>query len=302
MSPVSLEEDRHSPSSSLSFSPWSSADEDSTSSGTDKHDDASSLPRALNDICNDAERLIDRLIDLGVAIRQSGISSRLLRADSTFNEHLYGHLRKHLELLLQLSNFQACVLLEDRQKNQTPSDDIASLASTALRPDQVHLIHANLRRRHRFAFARKRASTLAFPQGIDEPIALSKALPIQVPELDKPILNPDNGQIVTESTALSTQQTATSVSQNLDAKVGMISSQPTAEELSIAVSTAPSVSAYAMDYPKAPRASQSRAFKCPCCCQVLGKAIGKDHKKWRSANVSSSHRDRNLTINVTESM
>lgn len=164
------EVDRDSVDSSLSFSPWSSADEASTNSDTENDQDASNIPPRFFDCCNDAERLIDRLIDLGVVIRQSGMSSRLLRADSTFNEHLYTHLRRHLELQLQLSNLRASILPDIREKDQTAEGDIKAMSLTMLRPEQVHLIHLNLRRRHRFAFARKRASTLAFPQAVDEPI------------------------------------------------------------------------------------------------------------------------------------
>lgn len=284
--PVSAaREDVHSlDSSSLSFSPWSSAEEDSGSNHSDSQEHATTdgFPPVLVDLCKDAEHLIDRLVDLGLMIRRSGASSRLLRADSSFNEHLYSHLRKHLELLLGLSNYRASSPPEDRMIHSTMSSDIASVKSSVLRPEQVHLIQANLRRRHRFAFARKRASTLAFLPVVEEPTVISSPLQDLSSELWSSPVNLNIGPTIAESKGISTQDTATDVDQKLDTKVAeVVSPSPPQEYMVNVASTAPSASVSAMDYPQAPKTSAQRAFKCPCCYQVLGKATGQDRKKWR---------------------
>jgi hypothetical protein len=186
-----------------------------------------------------------------------------------------------LELLLQFSNFCASTVAEDRRKHQIPASDITSISSSVLRPDQVHLIHANLRRRHRFAFARKRATTLGFTQIIEEPISSSEALPESTPKPRNASVDLTGTRTVDESKAISTQETATAVDRNLDSRVADMTPHAVNEDITGASSTALSVSANIMDYPKAPKASNRRAFKCPCCYQILGKATGKDHKKWR---------------------
>jgi hypothetical protein len=69
--PSPAQVDLDSPTSpALSFSPWSSTDESTSSeSDSDENPIAKLMPPAFDDLCKDAEHLIDRLVDIGVAIR-----------------------------------------------------------------------------------------------------------------------------------------------------------------------------------------------------------------------------------------
>ncbi|KID84817.1 transcription factor Zn, C2H2 [Metarhizium guizhouense ARSEF 977] len=111
------------------------------------------------------EQQLGILVNLGVAIRQSGAISRLGNADGTFqkHKHKYSSLIQHLTFILQLPNLaRAKVPVGDggaaAEMIQVPiaSDE----QRRPLRFEQQVLIDANARRRHRFEFARERRGEL----------------------------------------------------------------------------------------------------------------------------------------------
>ncbi|KAK6435169.1 hypothetical protein LTR95_008643 [Oleoguttula sp. CCFEE 5521] len=266
----------------LELAPWSS-DEDSDGTTSLRGDTATDqMPPALAECCKDIENLIDRLLDLGVTIRKTGLSSRLLRADTSFRPEPYVHLERHLNLLLRLQNMRASAFAEDRRPEKTVQI-VESIYTTPLRADQVHLVEANLRRRHRFTFARKRAATLARPRAPE--IAANAMLPGVPPNNEEQPMGLDalerTSPTVAESLALPSQMSASAVEAGAD-----IHTMESALDLEGMYhqpdeSTQLSMFAARISYPRPPKVSQQQAFKCPSCYQIQPKRVGASQKRWK---------------------
>ncbi|KID96566.1 hypothetical protein MAJ_07502, partial [Metarhizium majus ARSEF 297] len=150
--------------------------------GADEEDDQ---PITLEEARLSVEQLLRILVDLGVAIRQSGAISRLGNADGTFqkHKHKYSSLMQHLTFILQLSNLP---------RAKVPAGDGAATAEMIqvpiasdeqrgpLRFEQQVLIDANAKRRHRFEFARERRGELKMP--VDPQDSASASSPDSPPD------------------------------------------------------------------------------------------------------------------------
>ncbi len=258
----------------LLIAAWSS-DEESDGRAED-HGEATTLPPTLAEPCKDAENLLDRLVDIGTLIRRSGLSERLLRADQSFNEKSYVDLRQNLETTLYLRQLLTTRSLEASRLWHSSAESASHLVEYAyLRESQIHLVQANLRRRHRFAFARRRASTLG------REVDTTASQPLNAVEtMPKEVLSStgDDGQHpipAREPLSIASQVSASAVDQSFDVKALEVRSG------SSAVSSAQSTTANERTYPKPPRLGKQQAFKCPCCCQPLPKRIGANRGRWR---------------------
>lgn len=268
-------------SSPLSISPWSSDQNSSRSSLLEQARDAiTPLDKALTEGCKDIESLLDRLLDLGALIRRSGQASRLFKADMTFKEEAYGHLQWHLDFMLRFANLR-CATAEESERwigSEFTTTTMQKWSNSLLRPDQVSLITANLKRIHRFAYARKRATTLATPK--ETPLVdLVFSTPVPTPPSQ---LKPREEVLVGESTAIPTQVSASIVEeQALQIQSEGSEAEIVYSDRSSAASTDVVLMSDKLRYPNAPRISSKRAFNCPCCSQVLPKRTGTNHKAWR---------------------
>ncbi|KAK2053266.1 hypothetical protein LY76DRAFT_524943, partial [Colletotrichum caudatum] len=128
------------------FSPWS---DDSSSSRPGS--DGRSMPEEISPLAEtkaEVEQIINHLTRVALAIRKSGTTSRLHKADRSFDPSNHGQLRRHLEL----------VLLARGRRDGRKDYHIDSEALTDI---QERLILVNLRRRNRYAYAQKHAKKLA---------------------------------------------------------------------------------------------------------------------------------------------
>lgn len=91
---------------------------------------------------SDVEQILQQLAQLAVAIRKSGTSSRLQKADRFFDPERFEGFRKHLELVLHARGGELGRRFEDYQTH-----------AEQLTEAQRRLTDANLRRRNRFLYA-----------------------------------------------------------------------------------------------------------------------------------------------------
>ena len=241
------------------------------------------MPSALTETCKDIESLMDRLIDLGTMIRKSGLTSRLLRADLSFSPEPHRYLEWHLQLLLRLQNIRSYKPADNQQVGQTPEAVLSLLPTTPLRADQIYLVEANLRRRHRFAFARKRAATLARPRETYDtlPSGASILLTNDVEQHNhQGHLQADS--MAARSTAIPSQLSASAIEPGAD--ISRIVESELHGETPVYLpeaSTQLSEIAAKMKYPQPPKVSQQQAFKCAACHQIQPKRIGANRRRWK---------------------
>ena len=149
-----------------SFSPWSDI-----SSCDSENERASTITSTvtlskspLGEATKSTEAILDQLAQLAVAIRRSGTTSRLQKADRSFypDDHSdLQNLREHLNLILLTRSSN----IEDRRKEcrNTLGEDRSvnfGVDATHLNSVQKRLVDANLRRRNRFIHAQGHADLL----------------------------------------------------------------------------------------------------------------------------------------------
>ncbi|PNP48772.1 hypothetical protein TGAMA5MH_00226 [Trichoderma gamsii] len=288
---VTLGDDSNPTSSSAS---WFTALASSAKSGSDTSTDSDAGDElddlhsevTLKEVMKDIDDILDQLILLGFAIRKSGTATRLRKADSSFKLGENEDLKEHLEFILLNS-------VARKQKNG--KDNVGNTTRERVQevtPEQRHLILANLRRRHRFRYARRHQQKLdqltAYP-----PVAKTKPF-VHTPEEHQrmtpgqnirrsPASNDGKSPSTTPSTALPQSLQAPEMSATtLSVTEGDIlqMAMPTA-----AAASRVSVSVATMHYPSPPPVSQKmRGFKCPCCYQTLPEMY-KNWSRWRYVSV-----------------
>lgn len=237
------------------------------------------------------EAILDQLARLAVAIRKPGTSSRLQKADRTFNPEHHEGLQNYLVLILlaKPSDF------EDRRRklleiNAEEKPVYFDVDITQLSMIQKRLINANLRRRNRFIYAQRHASKLA-------PIQVSFA-PEVVP--DREVVNqsdqePKIGPPESGAQRPSHQKKSFSAGREwlkppLDA-TGMTDTTASAIDAPVMVNAStPSTVVSQMSstgskltYPSPPKLKGLNSFKCPCCCQTLP-ATFSERPQWMLVN------------------
>ncbi|UKZ60437.1 uncharacterized protein TrAtP1_001718 [Trichoderma atroviride] len=265
--------------------PKSASDSSTDSNVGDETDDPHSEV-TLKEVMKDIDDILDQLIMLGFAIRKSGTVARLRKADLSFKPSENTDLQEHLEFILLKSGAR-------RQKKR--KDDVWSASRERIQevtPEQRHLILANLRRRHRFRYARRHQQKLdqltAYP-------LVAKTKPFvytpeehqeRTPEFYRSPASNDAKSPPTEDFA--NTKSSTTPPQNLQVPE-MSATTPSVAEgdiLQIAMPAAAaashvSVSVATMHYPLPPPISQGmRGFKCPCCYQTLPEMY-KSWSRWR---------------------
>ncbi|KAF7543166.1 hypothetical protein G7Z17_g10964 [Cylindrodendrum hubeiense] len=131
-----------------SFSPWSddsSSNPDPESGPGSDNDQVQERKNVtfLSGVKTEVEQIIDRLTRVAIAIRKSGTSSRIHKADNIFNPQRHQKLRDHLNIV---------VLAKGSEEGRTEY----AVDAQFLTPVQERLIIANLRRRNRHKVKGKR--------------------------------------------------------------------------------------------------------------------------------------------------
>jgi len=226
----------------------------------------------------DVENILVQLAKISAAIRRAGTRARLERADTSFQPERHVELKQHLELLVSLG------LLEEGWKFEPDNFFVpaAHFSDAAQR-----LIMANLLRRHRFLYARRRwgkqaaeRETIAAPP-MDKRNLLFPLKP-QMPPIFKRILG---SPTFTSKNTASGPQATTPV---MGATSVITSTIPTTVQGPIQIpqgsrvsTVAPSSTTSKVVYPEPPKTEEGAMFfRCPCCYQTLSITF-KNRFRWR---------------------
>ncbi|RVD88038.1 uncharacterized protein DFL_002236 [Arthrobotrys flagrans] len=221
----------------------------------------------------DVEVTLDQIIRLTVAIRKAGSNSRLKRADRSFNpENPKIHeLRSFLELIIHPRG-----LKEEGQ----------------LTPIQSRLIEANLRRWHRFSYAKlhskklARSDTAPMKTISEKPTLVSENIPqagskpmvsFDIPETEEAsqvlIVTPYD-EAPRDLSAIA--PTATTAASAIEGNI-IVPERPITRTPATVISRISSRIAY----PRPPNISRyNTVFKCPCCLQSLPVAYT-ERSQWK---------------------
>ncbi|KAL7939068.1 hypothetical protein V8C35DRAFT_285617 [Trichoderma chlorosporum] len=269
----------------LAYSPKAASDT-SSDSGIENRPDVPNFEVTLKKLTKDVDDILDQLIMLGFAIRKSGTVARLRKADSSFKPDENNDFKNYLEFILLNSPSR-------RQKNsEENTGNTIKKRMQEVTPEQQHLILANLRRRHRFRYARRhqqkldqiRVNTL-----VTKPKLLvhtTEEHQETTPGLNRSPVSDDGESLPADDYSNKTPSAAPS--KFLQAPEMSETTPSVAEDniLQIAMPMAVaasrvSVSVATMHYPSPPPVSQQmRGFKCPCCYQTLPEMF-KDWSRWR---------------------
>ncbi|KAF4454855.1 hypothetical protein F53441_2725 [Fusarium austroafricanum] len=214
------------------------------------------------------EDILDQLIMLGFAIRKSGTAARLQKADMSFNVEDNKDLREHLVFILVND---AAKMRKGGEDNRTITVENRLQESKGhfdnLTPEQQHLVLANLRRRHRFSYARRHHLKLDQPMGQTSMIS------------PKPTVTEQHRGGSIRDPLLRTSKTAELSATAPSAAKGDILKMAIPSQ---AAASRVSVSAAKMHYPTAPLVQkQMKGFKCPCCYQTLPRMFKESDLRWR---------------------
>ncbi|KAH7073372.1 heterokaryon incompatibility protein-domain-containing protein [Paraphoma chrysanthemicola] len=273
--------------------------------------DDSTLPEALEI----ADLVLNDLARLAALIRRAGTTSRLLRADATFDPRMnkHGELRNHLYQILQCQP----TILEDRRHVHWDSID-PSLANvlTGRRDDYWHrvdqetvdfsffshvnseiqerLVVANLRRSHRFTYSRRHGSKLEnsshhFKPAINlhgqgQPgVGFASPMPHGIMSSGPEPGTVDGlGRTYSDQTGKpesGTENMTDTVASEVETVVMKDIAEPTTptQQAVTEISTTGS----RLRYPKPPRCEPGLTlFTCPCCCVPLPITFA-DPRRWR---------------------
>lgn len=222
-----------------------------------------------------AEAILNQLARLAVAIRRSGTSSRLQKADRSFDPKHHEDLRDYLvlKLLARPSDIEKKrhEIWNADNKSVNFGVDRAQL-STA----QQHLINANLRRRNRFMYAQRHARKLASIQLSPTPEPVTK---LEVGNQSNRGLNMvlTEGRAQRPSPETMSAPAASALSNTLADATGMTDTTASAIDTTFRFDiSAPSTvlsqvssTGSKISYPNPPQHKGLNSFKCPCCCLTL---------------------------------
>lgn len=234
------------------------------------------------------EAILDQLVRLAVAVRRTGTSSRLQKADRSFDPKNHEDLQNHLVLMLlakpsdienkrhEISDISA------NDKSVNLGVDIAQL-STA----QQHLIDANLRRRNRFIYAQRHARKLASFRlsSTQEPVQKfelanqpNRGPNIVLAESRARPPSPETKPVSAASALSTTRSDATRITNTTASAISM----PFTFNISAPSTVMSQVSSTGSktSYPNPPHSKGLNSFKCPCCCLTLPVTFS-EHDRWR---------------------
>lgn len=272
----------------LAYSPKTASDTSSdtfSDSGAGDEVDDPHSEVTLKEMMKDIDDIIKDLIELGLAIRKSATVASLRKADSSFDPNEYKDLRQRLELILLNSAAGRQKYSEENMENTTEK------RIREVTPEQGHLILANLRRRHRFRYARRHQQQL--DQLTTDPLVLvhtTEEHREMTPGLNRSPASDDGKSLPTEDPPNTTPSNAPPKNLQGPEMSATTPSVPEGDILQTAIPTAAaasrlSVSVATMHYPSPPPISQKTGgFKCPCCYQTLPEMF-QDESRWRYVTV-----------------
>ncbi|KAH6888445.1 hypothetical protein B0T10DRAFT_54808 [Thelonectria olida] len=278
----------HAPSSLSWFATLGSDQKTASGASTDSEagDDAEEgSETTLEDAIKDIEDILDQLIILGFAIRKSGTVARLQRADRSFKPNENSDLQRHLEFILR--NDTAKRRKRGEENGEITTNDRMQWSEVdfgeAVTRQQKHLIQANLRRRHRFGYARRHQQKLDQP--VTQPLVTRPGPISPVGDHRPPALDADPQSLPTEDSP--SKNLPTDPPENLQAPETRATTPSTAKgdilKMAIpsqAAASRVSVSVANIHYPSPPPISNQVGFRCPCCYQTLP-GMFKDWSRWR---------------------
>jgi hypothetical protein len=255
-----------------------STDDESSDDSSDgaANDSSATLTEAMGH----TEGILDQLIRLGHAIRKSGTTARLRKADGMFKEDDHQDLRRHLSLGLLL---QAGRQQDNRDKSSEARIVDPDQWYDQLSPGQKQLITANLLRRNRFVYARRHqrklegsldiTAVVQEPIPADRPIEISKsAAPSRAPQRSTKTVKGDQLEDGIPQKNPEMTITTASVAEGDVLKATATYSQAQSQ---VSVTTAK------LSYPSPPPIAEGkRNFRCPCCCQSLP-IMFSERARWR---------------------
>lgn len=295
-----------------SFSSWSDQEDVEELSPYGSPDGQSRSRSVLTEHCESVGLILGQLLEIGCLIRRSGHASRLSRADASFKQSSHPHLRQHLQLLLRQRNLISFSLFPEAGRgittqgieqmlgcdNTHPNREREPPIDTILRVEQIQLINANLIRRHRFEFFRKRAAQLREPQTRERPVGVvmtgvqrnvtpkSNAEPRDGNLIDKFPSKSDtyiqgDSTLAASSTISVGQNSASTVDPAIllpnDGKI------PQARPINYAPSTQLTQTGMKLVYPSPPPKSfpMQSTFTCPCCRELFNYPNAGSERLWR---------------------
>ncbi|KAH6637313.1 hypothetical protein F5144DRAFT_210923 [Chaetomium tenue] len=222
----------------------------------------------LTETLENVEDIMAQLVRISAAIRGASMGARFERADDSFSPERHTELRRHLEFLVQVGS------LDDEGKAGGNIDLVLSRNMTDV---AQRLISANLIRRHRFLYARRRWTkqaaeheAAARPQLVPEDATLSE----QSRVLSMYDVAPDGGHQEAKIQPSAPSIITSTVPTAIQGPVQI----PQGRQLSM---TVPSSTGSKATYPKPPKIGEDAMFfRCPCCFQTLPVAFAK-RSRWR---------------------
>ncbi|KAK6347131.1 hypothetical protein TWF696_007210 [Orbilia brochopaga] len=210
----------------------------------------------------DVEETLSQIIRLTVAIRKAGSDARLKRADRSFDKQNpdIQELKTSLELFIHPRGIK----------------------EEGLNEIQTRLIEANLRRRHRFNYAKlhskklaRRDTDLQVQSQPSKPVAGAPEIESQQPEetpiprnMDSPEEAPNTSLQITDIMPLAPALTVTTAASAIEGTL-IITEHKTVSPPRPAATVISRITS-GITYPRPPPVSRfSSVFRCPCCCQSL---------------------------------
>jgi hypothetical protein len=241
-------------------------------------------PTTLDYAIKNVETTLDNLTMLAVAIRLSGTTSRLLKADTDFDPQSKEllKLRNHLNFVLLAENRDPIAIKEPAETTANGPSKF-SYDSSAMTKVQQRIVEACLKRHNRFLYAQKHATKL----GIEHEPQQSEPAPAPAHEaklepshkIPDQMLLPKEQPPVKVQTSQSSPRSLqpTSVALLAGAVSTIASETKTLDQKRIESSTPSqysgteiSTNASKLQYPSPPKVhGDQRNFRCPCCCQIL---------------------------------
>ncbi|KAK6524506.1 hypothetical protein TWF281_011413 [Arthrobotrys megalospora] len=252
------------------WNPADKLDEEKKSDDDEDRSDPSLSPDEL-EAKKDVEVILNQIIRLTVAIRKAGSDARFRRADKFFN--------------LQdpeIQNFKSLLELIMHPKGLKQKDQLNTI--------QLRLIEANLRRRHRFFYAKKHSRKLAGQESDSQ-----AKIAVENHTISKP--SPNTGTGVPSNVFPETQEYSAPgvVESGLAGPAPSVVAPASATAASAiegtvvvnaqrparAAATVLSRTTSKITYPRPPPISlHNKVFKCPCCCQSLPISFT-EHSQWK---------------------
>lgn len=241
------------------FSPWS---DDSSSNGQSEDACDTKITRAspLQESMYNIESMQDQLARISVAIRRSGIRSRLQKADQRFEATEHEELEGHLVGML-LTQLKCCPQERDSSK---------------LNEVQLRLVRCNLKRRNRFLYAQQHSRGLdSGPTRRENRTAAPKKVGLTQEEMAerKTHSKRSNDGSKHANSTIVTGTSASKLSDNFNL--------PQPNHAAPTASSIISTTVIDLDYPRPPRfKDDAHLFRCPCCCEALPVEMA-NKNRWR---------------------